>query len=183
MISDVYYVPGLKNNLFSVEQLQEKGLRIIIEDGECEVWHKQERKMIMHSTMSNNMMFIILAIIREAKEVKENRCLQMLEKTNDLWHRRFGHLNNQGLKSLVEKNMVIGMPKLSHEGEEAICDICMRGKQNRDIIPKKSVWKSTRRLQLVHTDICGPITPTSESGKGTSSISLMTTLENVGLTF
>lgn len=37
VISDVYFVPELKNNLFSMGQLQEKGLRIIIEDGECEI--------------------------------------------------------------------------------------------------------------------------------------------------
>lgn len=51
VISDVYYVPGLKNNLLSVGQLQQKGLRIIIENDVCEVWHKQEKKMVMHSTM------------------------------------------------------------------------------------------------------------------------------------
>lgn len=171
VISDVYFVPGLKNNLLSVGQLQEKGLRIIIEEGVCEVWHKEEKRMIMHSTMSNNRMFIILAIVREAKEVEEERCLQVMEKTNDLWHRRYGHLNNKGLRTLGEKDMVIGIPKLNHESEEAVCDICMRGKQNRESIPKKSVWKATRALQLVHTDICGPINPASESGKGTSSIS------------
>ena len=165
VISDVYFVPELKNNLFSVGQLQEKGLRIIIEDGECEVWHKEERKMIMHSTMSKNRMFVVFAIVREAKEVEGDRCLQVTEKASDLWHRRYGHLNNQGLRSLAEKEMVIGMPKLSQDAEEAVCDVCMRGKQNRESIPKKSVSKSTRALQLVHTDICGPITPTFESGK------------------
>lgn len=164
-ITDVYYVPGLKNNLLSVGQLQEKGLRIIIENGGCEVWHKQERKLIMHSTMSKNRMFIILAAVRKAKEVEKEQCLQVMEKTNELWHRRYGHLNNKGLRCLAEKELVVGIPKLSQEIEEVICDICMRGKQNREIIPKKSEWKSSRRLQLVHTDICGPITPISESGK------------------
>lgn len=41
----------------------------------------------------------------------------------------------------------------------------MMGKQNRDIIPKESQWRSTQVLQLVHTDICGPIYPVSEGGK------------------
>lgn len=61
--------------------------------------------------------------------------------------------------------MVNGLPQLTHNGAAGICDICMRGKQNRESIPKKSSWRASRVLQLVHTDICGPISPTSESGK------------------
>lgn len=71
MISDVYFVPGSKNNLLSVGQLQQKGLRIIIEDEASEVWYKQERKLGMHSTLSRNRMFIILAIVRGAREMEE----------------------------------------------------------------------------------------------------------------
>jgi transposase InsO family protein len=32
-------------------------------------------------------------------------------------------------------------------------------------IPKKSTWRATQKLELIHTDICGPITPTSNSNK------------------
>lgn len=165
VISDVYFVSGLKNNLFSVGQLQQKGLRIIIEDDSCEVWHKQEKKIVMHSTMSRNRMFVILAVVKKGKEVEENRCLQVKRTSDNVWHKRFGHLNHKGLRSLAEKTMVIGLPKFDQGEEETVCEICMKGKQNREVIPKKSLWESTRVLQLVHTDICGPITPTSESGK------------------
>lgn len=41
----------------------------------------------------------------------------------------------------------------------------MKGKQNKESIPKASTWKTSRGLQLVHTDICGPITPISTSKK------------------
>lgn len=39
VISDVYYIPELKNNLLSIGQLQEKGLAILIKDGTCKVFH------------------------------------------------------------------------------------------------------------------------------------------------
>ena len=39
------------------------------------------------------------------------------------------------------------------------------GKQHRDPFPKQSHWRATKRLQLVHADICGPITPASHSRK------------------
>lgn len=46
-----------------------------------------------------------------------------------------------------------------------VCADCMKGKQRRDSIPRKSQWRASQRLQLVHADIYGPITPVSNSRK------------------
>ncbi|CAN1750023.1 Retrovirus-related Pol polyprotein from transposon TNT 1-94, partial [Linum perenne] len=32
-------------------------------------------------------------------------------------------------------------------------------------LPKKSLWRASKQLQLIHSDICGPIKPTSSSNK------------------
>lgn len=45
-----------------------------------------------------------------------------------------------------------------------MCINCMKRKQNHDSIPKKSQRK-TQKLQLVHANICGLITPASNSNK------------------
>lgn len=45
------------------------------------------------------------------------------------------------------------------------CTDCMVGKHHKDPIPKKSTWKPTQKLQLIHADICGPIFPMSNSKK------------------
>ncbi|XP_004296083.1 PREDICTED: uncharacterized protein LOC101303107 [Fragaria vesca subsp. vesca] len=42
VISDVYYVPELRNNLLSIGQLQERGLAILIQDGVCQVYHRRK---------------------------------------------------------------------------------------------------------------------------------------------
>ncbi|CAA7027704.1 unnamed protein product [Microthlaspi erraticum] len=165
LISSVYYVPGLKSNLMSIGQLQQKGLRIVIDEDVCEIWHKEQRRLLMRSVMSKNRLFVVLAAVKEARDTEEG-CFQVTEeKMEDLWHKRLGHLSHSGMQSLVEKKMVNGLPQLSHNGDGGLCDICMRGKQNRENIPKKSSWRASRALQLVHTDICGPIAPTSASGK------------------
>ena len=41
----------------------------------------------------------------------------------------------------------------------------MVGKQHREAIPKRSLWRASQRLQLIHADICDPITPVSNSKK------------------
>ena len=59
--------------------------------------------------------------------------------------------------------MVVGMPQINLPSKT--CEHCMVGKQQRAPMSKKSMWRASQRLQLVHADICGPITPTSNSNK------------------
>lgn len=46
-----------------------------------------------------------------------------------------------------------------------VCTVCNVGKQQRGKFPKKSKWRASEKLELIHADLCGPITPTSHSGK------------------
>ena len=39
------------------------------------------------------------------------------------------------------------------------------GKQHKDPFPKQSQWRANQRLQLVHANICGPVTPEYNNGK------------------
>lgn len=59
VLSDVYYVPELKNNLLSVGQLQEKGVLVLFKNGVCSIHHPQKGKMA-ECVMSNNKMFVLL---------------------------------------------------------------------------------------------------------------------------
>lgn len=163
VISSVYFVPGLKNNFFSVGKLQQKCLKIAIEDDICEVWHKQQRRVLMQSAMSTNRMFVILAKVKEPRVMEMNQVQSTYEAVEEMWHYRYGYLNHHSLADLAEKEMVTGLPKLKDEA--TACEVCMKGKHNRVNIPKQSLWKASRGLELVLSDICGPISPTSESVK------------------
>ena len=105
-------------------------------------------------------MFILLARILP----KASTFFQKILKDNThLWHCRYGHLSFKGLRTLQYKQMVRGLPQL--KAPSKICTDCMVGKQHRDPIPKRSLWRASQRLQLVHADICGPIKPVSNSKK------------------
>ncbi|KAI5393961.1 hypothetical protein KIW84_060888 [Lathyrus oleraceus] len=71
VISDVYYVLGLKNNLLSLGKLQEKGIAILIQNGVCKMFHPK-RDLIMQNDMSGNIMFYVLA----SMETKSSTCLE-----------------------------------------------------------------------------------------------------------
>ncbi|KZV14234.1 hypothetical protein F511_44122 [Dorcoceras hygrometricum] len=161
VISDVNFVPELKNNLLSLGQLQEKGLAILIQNGTCKVFHSG-KGLIMQTNMSGNRMFYVLATAAP----KENLCLQTeleMEQEAHLWHCRFGHLNHKGLHTLSQKHLVAGLPNLKFP--KKTCTTCLIGKQPRTAIPKNSMWRASKKLQLVHADISGPLKPSSNSNK------------------
>lgn len=58
IISNVFYIPKLKNNLLSIGKLQQKNLAVVFMDDRCKVYHK-EKGLIITSVMRNNRMFII----------------------------------------------------------------------------------------------------------------------------
>jgi hypothetical protein len=70
--------------------------------------------------------------------------------------------------------MVTDFPNVKEP--EVKCTNCMKGKQQREVIPKKSSWSSSIKLELIHSYICGPINPEYQMDirKGISSLSLMT---------
>ena len=78
----------------------------------------------------------------------------------DLWHKRMGHLNMQSLKH-AEK-VVLGLPKLD-VSKGKLCEGCALGKHHRFPFPK-SDKKTTRALELVHSDICDPMSMESFGG-------------------
>ena len=77
-----------------------------------------------------------------------------------LWHARFGHLSFDALGRL--EKMVQGLPHIKHGGE--LCDSCLARKQRRLPFSKAAKYRVKDALELVHGDLCGPITPATNGG-------------------
>ncbi|GAU26945.1 hypothetical protein TSUD_06170, partial [Trifolium subterraneum] len=138
-------------------QLQQKSITVIFKNDTCKVFH-DDKGLIMTTHMSMNRMYIIKApiIIPTCLKVSQNSEAQ-------LWHQRYDHLSFKGMKILAQKNMVHGLPDVKEPNQS--CTHCMKGKQQRDYVPKKSSWRASTKLELIHSDICGPINPESNGKK------------------
>jgi hypothetical protein len=79
-----------------------------------------------------------------------------------LWHSRFGHLNFRALRTLAQLEMVKGLPEIHHVDQ--FHRGCLVGKQHRASFPHQTDFRADQVLELVHGDICGPISPTTPSG-------------------
>ncbi|MCH85493.1 hypothetical protein A2U01_0006339, partial [Trifolium medium] len=139
-----------------IHTLQQRNVTIIFKNDECRVFH-EEKGILFTSHMSTNRMYMVRAIVITP------RCLQVTkEEWTQLWHNRYGHLSIKGLNTLVKKQMVKGLPDFEDIAKK--CSDCLVGKQHRDVIPKQAMRRATMKLELVHSDICGPIHPKSNAG-------------------
>jgi hypothetical protein len=84
-----------------------------------------------------------------------------LEESAMLWHERLGHLNMASLKELDA--MVDGM-NLKEMPLHHICEGCVKGKHQRTSFPKDGATRASELLEIVHTDVCGPMRTTSHGG-------------------
>ena len=76
-----------------------------------------------------------------------------LSRDINYWHKILGHCNVDDIKRLpgVVKGMTISGPATK---ESVSCDTCIEGKFLNT--------KATKPLELVHTDLCGPIDPVAK---------------------
>ncbi|CAH9135387.1 unnamed protein product [Cuscuta epithymum] len=156
VLTNVYYIPKLKSNIISLGQLSENGSRVVIEKGVMRVYDSHSR-LIIRVERQNNKLFTVRL------QIAEKICLLMnIEDKSWLWHARFGHLNFQALKRLSTFKMVEGLPEISHVNQ--VCDGCAVGKMHRTTFPNKTSFRAKKALELIHGDLCGPITPSTPAG-------------------
>lgn len=59
------------------------------------------------------------------------------------------------------ENMVVGLPKIDALD---FCEGCVYGKQSRNTFPINKSWRASTCLELIHVDVCGPMSIESFGG-------------------
>jgi transposase InsO family protein len=160
-IHDVYYVPGLRHNLMSVGQMNEHGYKVIFEGSKCTILDKPpSKKIIATIQMTKNRMFpLILRNLNLSQSYAQN--VSSSDETW-LWHLRYGHLPFSSLSILQKKSMVKGFPIINEQKNS--CESCILAKHQRDSFLDAS-YREKEHLELVHTDLCGPMQTQSIGGR------------------
>jgi len=81
-----------------------------------------------------------------------------------LWYKRLGHASLSLLNKLISKDLVVRLPSTKYN-DDKVCDTCARGKQVRTSFKLKNRVSTTRSLEMLHVDLCGPMRITSRGGK------------------
>jgi hypothetical protein len=59
--------------------------------------------------------------------------------------------------------MVTGLPQIDHVDQ--VFDSCLTRKQRRLPFPGEAKYHASSKLELVHGDLCRPVTPTTPTGR------------------
>ena len=156
-LTGVYFILRLKANLVSLGQLDEVGCFISFECRLLKICNDRQRLLaqVRHTT---NHLYIL--------ELEIEQPVSLSTRTKELdwrWHARYGHLNFHALQKLHKGEMVHGLPTI--EGVNRLCDGCLIGKQRHTPFPSQASYHTDEPLELVHSDICGPIKPVDPSSK------------------
>ena len=83
-------------------------------------------------------------------------------ETADLWHMILAHVSYSKLTLMMKKSMIKGLPQLEVK-TDVVCTGCQYGKANQ--LPfEGSKFKVDEPLQLVHSNVFGPVKQSSIGG-------------------
>lgn len=150
-IKDVFCVPKLTTNLLSVSQLIHKGNKVVFTTNACEIYNRK-----------GTLVAYALLISGVYKLQLQENMFAAAVISGELWHRRLGHVNSECLNKM--QNTVDGLTlKEKVDITKSNCAVCCEGKQTR--LPFTHVSeRSTEVLNIIHTDICGPMECNSIGG-------------------
>ncbi|KAI3770175.1 hypothetical protein L6452_01298 [Arctium lappa] len=160
-VNKVAYVDGLKHNLLSVSQLCDNGLDVMFKRQYCSLLKEDTTTELLRAKRRGEL------YLMDFKSTNREEKLCLVSSKNEeawLWHNRFCHLNFHTLNKLVKLELVSGLPSIRFD-KDHLCSACEMGKLKRASHKTKSDISCTRPLQMLHVDLCGPISVQSLGGK------------------
>lgn len=97
-----------------------------------------------------------------SRPLKSETCHFTQSNSTHAWHRCMGHVNFQHMRHMTTHGLVDGVPTLA-PSTLVPCETCVMTKHHRSRIPRFSLTTTTRPLELLHIDVCGPLPTPSRS--------------------
>lgn len=155
-LDNVLYVPELDSGLISVSKIADKGYDVLFKQNSVEIIDKS--KKVVALGMRSGGLYMLKD--RECAAVS-NTCHSV--NCQHTWHRRFGHRDPAVIDRIQRQQLATGF-KLVDCGQKIVCECCLEGKFSRPPFPQKADRKTTQPLQLIHTDLCGPMANVTPGG-------------------
>lgn len=157
VLRNVLYVPKLTSNLFSVRAATRMGNVVKFCQFRC--WIRS-----MHGKLCGKGSLVgRLYELSCGRSTRDNASVATESKDVNLWHQRLGHLSRSRLESICSKEIVTGIDLTSIAGM-SFCQGCVEGKMSRKPFKPVRDNRSSDRLHLIHSDVCGPMQTESLGG-------------------
>ena len=160
ILRDVLHVPGAAEQLLSVRQATRRGLIFKFMADACEIW--QGDRVLATAPCHGDSVYTLTGRAEQAHVARVSK------ESPQLWHQRFGHLGYDNLARLQTKDMVTGIATTANDfkaaGAGPPCEPCALGKAQRAPFKASGDSAASSKLELLHTDVCGPLPVTSLGG-------------------
>ena len=150
LIQNVLYLPDLKTNILSLEKLDDQGCKTSLSNGFLTIHDRAGRLLTKTKKTSGNMYKMKIDINERCNLIKEE------ESEAWLWHKRFCHQSFYTLHDMIRGDLVKGLPQFQSLNE--VCTHCISSTHSRAPFSSSS-YRALSVLELIHMDICGPISP------------------------
>lgn len=100
----------------------------------------------------------MLDVTRKIHQALASKTISIVE----LWHQGHGHINHNDIMLLQNNTMVEGLHVLKNDHVE--CESCLLGKKHREEFPIHKGKRQKEIIELIHTDVCGPVQTRSIGG-------------------
>jgi histone deacetylase 1/2 len=173
-LTDVLYMPEAADNLLSVSQASKRGINFTFNDTGCQISMDNQLIAYGHADPACNTYRLASRCLESgsAAHAMTTAYAARAAAEPSLWHRRLGHLGYDNLAKLTTMATGINIaPSVFKTTIPDTCGACILGKQHR--LPfNTSTSVTTRPLELLHTDLCGPM-PVPSHGGNSYFISLL----------
>jgi transposase InsO family protein len=157
-LSNTLHVPDLRTNLMSIGKITDRGLEVHFRKNDATILDSKGNIMLIANRVGD-----LYFVNENGQEVCATSSVSRnKEVTLELLHRRLGHANTKDISSAVREHVVRGV-RLANTPEKFNCEICLQGKMSRSPFPRRSN-RLNKVLDLVHTDVCGPMRTQSLGG-------------------
>ncbi|GLI61654.1 hypothetical protein VaNZ11_004078 [Volvox africanus] len=164
-VKGVFHVPEFHFRLISLKQLTARGAEYSGYGSSMSVFHQHEDwyfevscKLSVYAVRAQEM--------TSARHGKPVAAVLPVRDRAKLWHSRYGHLSYFNVARLVEEKMVTGIDVVSDRFRElgtSLCVECVMANHPRKPF-HESDSRAERCLELVHMDLCGPMSVESQAG-------------------
>uniref|UniRef100_A0AAV1VKE2 Polyprotein n=1 Tax=Peronospora matthiolae TaxID=2874970 RepID=A0AAV1VKE2_9STRA len=163
VLTNVWHIPKLSRNLFSVGRFtKDVGPVTFTKDG-CYGEAKGTKWKIGAREGKGLFKLQMTPVAPEQANAAKSSGCQGGTKSY-LWHLRLGHIGHDGLNCIVTKNIGIGID-ISSVKKWDVCEGCALGKQTRVRFQSNTTARTSKLLEVIHSDVCGPISMATFSGK------------------
>lgn len=153
-LKDVLHVPDLGPNLISMNKLTCLRYKIVFSKNDCSIFNRNNEKIAEAGKLSGMYKIIMTnqGTVEKVHGEKRANAAVTTDQESALWHRRLAHLNRAEMMKLNKMATGYSIKKCSSEP----CKYCILDKNNRKPF-SNSGHKAKDLLQLIHTDLCGPM--------------------------